>query len=70
MKGVLPQCARQACRKLFHGVRMQGYQSTVNKRIFVHYECLDAVISGENVIEVPEEGIHFVSCTNILYCKV
>jgi len=45
LEGVLPQCCRTNCRKLFHGIKMQGYQSVANPRIFVHRKCLEAVIN-------------------------
>jgi len=45
LEGVLPQCCRTNCRKLFHGIKMQGYQSLANPRIFVHRKCLEAVIN-------------------------
>ena len=64
----MPQCARVKCRKLFHGVRMQGYQCVQKPRIFVHYECLKAVIGGEEVVEVPEEGINSKQIARIVIC--
>ena len=49
-KGSLPKCDRVNCKKLFHGVRMQGYKC-INRNIYLHKDCLKPVMHYNEKVE-------------------